>query len=320
VCNKYKLLGTQINNEVSIYADVSGKCKKGLQKRYECPQKLFIGNGIVKMVRHQLYGENLTPVGIAVYITDTISGCPSVGDGFLPKGSAILQNLPSILCTHVLKPEPGNTILDMCASPGNKTTHIAALMQNKGILVAIDKTPTKVKQLKNTCDEFQAKVHIFQADSTKILDKQTNLTTKSVLNGPPFLVETFDKILLDAPCSALGKRPQLSNNISEKVVKSYVPLQRKLFENAVHLLKVNGYLVYSTCTITLAENEGITAWALRTFDCLELKKAEPYLDGPGLSGSSLTDSQRNCVQRFGPEQETDSVGFFIALFFKKNKS
>lgn len=68
--------------------------------------------------------------GVAVRITETASGCPVLGN-FLPKGSALLQNLPSVACVHALKPRPGDTILDMCASPGNKTTHIAALMQNK---------------------------------------------------------------------------------------------------------------------------------------------------------------------------------------------
>lgn len=64
-------------------------------------------------------------------IAETISGCPPLGDEFLPPGSALLQNLPSILCVLALEPQPHETILDMCAAPGNKTTHIAELMQNK---------------------------------------------------------------------------------------------------------------------------------------------------------------------------------------------
>lgn len=156
---------------------------------------------------------------------------------------------------------------------------------------------------------------IFQANSTSILNKSNTTNEVDVTCGPPFQAETFDRILLDAPCSALGKRPQLSNNISEAVLKSYVPLQRKLFETAVHLLKKNGYLVYSTCTITLAENEAIVAWALKTFDKLRLIKPEPYLGRPGLFGTTLSETERSCVQRFGPN-EVDSVGFFYAMFIK----
>lgn len=69
--------------------------------------------------------------GVAVRMKETASGCPILGNNFLPKGAALLQNLPSVACVHVLNPQPGETVLDMCASPGNKTTHIAALMRNE---------------------------------------------------------------------------------------------------------------------------------------------------------------------------------------------
>jgi 16S rRNA C967 or C1407 C5-methylase (RsmB/RsmF family) len=62
---------------------------------------------------------------------ETVSNCPSIGDDFLPPGVAILQNLPSIICVHVLDPRPQDAVLDMCASPGNKTTHIATFLQNQ---------------------------------------------------------------------------------------------------------------------------------------------------------------------------------------------
>lgn len=99
----------------------------------------------------------------------------------------------------------------------------------QGILVAIDKTSNKVKRLQETCDKFSARVHIFQADSTNIVDSV--LKFSNVSNGPLFSEESFDKVLLDAPCSALGQRPQFSNNISVKSLRSYIPLQRKLFYN-----------------------------------------------------------------------------------------
>lgn len=69
--------------------------------------------------------------GVAVRIKETTSGCPVLGNNCLPKGAALLQNLPSVACVHVLNPKPGDVVLDMCASPGNKTTHIAALMKNE---------------------------------------------------------------------------------------------------------------------------------------------------------------------------------------------
>lgn len=101
--------------------------------------------------------------------------------------------------------------------------------------MAIDKTPLKIKQLRANCDKFKAKVSIYQADSTMILDDSKS--ESAILDGPPFRSESFDKILLDAPCSALGKRPQLCNKTSEKVIKSFVPLQRKLLQNVLLFLK-----------------------------------------------------------------------------------
>lgn len=85
----------------------------------------------------------------------------------------------------------------------------------------------------------------------------------------------------------------------------------------MQLLRPGGRLVYSTCTITVGENEGMVAWALKTFDCLQLVKAEPHIGAKGVSVEGLTEEQQQLLQRFGPEQETDSVGFFIACFTKR---
>ncbi|XP_072379495.1 tRNA (cytosine(72)-C(5))-methyltransferase NSUN6 [Diabrotica undecimpunctata] len=308
--------GCQINENVSIYADVAKKCKKGLQRIYENDFKIFIGNGIVKMQRHQLFAtENIAPSGIAVEVTETISGCVPINESILPVGEILLQNIPSILCVHNLNPKPGDVVLDMCASPGNKTTHIAELMQHKGILIAIDKTPKKVAQLQKRCEDFGARVYSFQADSTAILSDTLSCT--NIIDGPPFAPQSFDKILLDAPCSVLGKRPQLANRLSENEIKSFVPLQRKLFESAAKLLKPGGIMVYSTCTITLSENEGMVAWALKSFNFLELIQPDLSLGEPGWLGTSLSDETRCLVQRFGPNSEVDSVGFFFAVFKKK---
>ncbi|KAH1026591.1 hypothetical protein HUJ05_000232 [Dendroctonus ponderosae] len=308
--------GTLIGDKVSIYADLNRKCKKGLLKIFPDNGKVFLGNGVVKMTRSMLFGDNLAPEGVAVGVTETISGCPSIGDAFLPSGFAMLQNVPSIMCVNALDPQKNDLVLDMCASPGNKTTHIAALMENQGTLIAIDKTAGKVAQLRKTCQIFAAKLRIFQADSSKIVVEDPGQTAANVDQGPPFLPETFDKILLDAPCSVLGKRPQFHNRVTEKVLKSYVPLQRKLFTSAVSLLKPKGRLVYSTCTITLAENEGIVEWALRTFKCLCLVNIAQHFGSPGWPGTTLTEAQRAKVQRFGPNLDPDTVGFFIACFEK----
>lgn len=68
--------------------------------------------------------------GVAVQVTDNLSGCPTLSEINFPLGFVLLQNLPSIICGHVLNPKPGDVVLDMCAAPGNKTSHLAALMKN----------------------------------------------------------------------------------------------------------------------------------------------------------------------------------------------
>ncbi|XP_056649182.1 tRNA (cytosine(72)-C(5))-methyltransferase NSUN6 [Diorhabda sublineata] len=310
--------GCQLNEDVSIYADIAKKCKKGFQKVYDSTSKIHIGNGKIKMQRHHLFStKNIQYNGIAVEVSKTISGCPTINENILPAGDILLQNLPSILCVKTLNPKRGSVVIDLCASPGNKTTYIAELMENKGVIIAIDKTPKKVSQLQERCENFGANVKVYQADSTTIIiESQTS--SRTIENGPPFLPESFDNVLLDAPCSGLGKRPQLANRMSENEIKSYVPLQRKLFETATKLLKPGGTMVYSTCTITLAENEGIIAWALRTFNFIELLKPPLNLGEPGWIGTSLTEEQRNFVQRFGLNSKIDSVGFFFAYFRKKS--
>lgn len=305
--------GTQMNETVRIYSDLSGKCKKGTNVLFESDEKVLIGIGTVKMTRNDLFiVKDGTPQGIAVEMIRTVSNVPSLGDSFLPLGHSILQNLPSIVCSRVLDPQPNEIILDMCAAPGNKTTHLAELINDEGTIYAFDKILRKIENLKEKCKDYKS-IQAFSEDSTKILGRFSN--------------NYFDKILLDAPCSALGNRPQLMNPINPKTLKSYVNVQRKLFDVAVELLKPGGTLVYSTCTIHSGENEGMVSWALKKFPILELVPAEPYYGGPGWSDCGLNEEERVLVQRFGPETDplrlpmntifNETVGFFISKFIKR---
>lgn len=242
-------------------------------------------------LKYILYFFNFS--GIAVQIIATLSNVPSIGDAYLPSGRAMLQNLPSVICARVLNPKRGEKVLDMCAAPANKTTHLAELMKDDGWIVAIDKTPNKLKILEEKIESYEFKsVKCFAYDSTKLLSNDSSDDTIE----PPFPGQFFDKILLDAPCSALGNRPILRNDISPKMLKSYPVVQKKLFKAAFELLKKNGILVYSTCTVTSSENEEIVQWALNKFDGIELISADPLLGGPGWSNVGLSDDQRYCSQ------------------------
>ncbi|KAH8307146.1 hypothetical protein KR044_006021 [Drosophila immigrans] len=308
--------GTQLQELVNVFADVAGKCKRGTATRYASDEKIFVGVGRVLMQRHQLYNnDKQPPSGIAVHMETNVSGVPTLGD--LSNADALLQNLPSIVCVRVLAPQPGERVLDMCAAPGNKTTHIAELMGDVGRVVALDNSASRVRGMQAKLANYNCiEAHHFDATKAWLEDGG------DCSAGPPFGAASFDRILLDAPCSGLGNRPQLSCSIKQvKVLQSYPHIQRNLLAQAVPLLRPGGVLVYSTCTVTEAECEQLVAWALRKFPQLCLVDSQPKLGVPGLQLAELDAEQCRLLQRFGPCAENrgddlDTVGFFIAKFQK----
>jgi len=178
-----------------------------------------------------------------------------------------------------------------------------------------------VKQIQANAEKLGLRnIKTFVFDSVKaVFDKEQ--AADIIREEPPFLKESFDRILLDAPCSALGQRPQLYNPIRCKELESFPRLQRKLFIAAAELLKVGGRMVYSTCTYNVAENEEIVSWALKKFPCLELLTSDLKLGQPGYHIDGLTLEHCNAMQRFGPSRQnhghSDSIGFFLCSFEKK---
>ncbi|XP_057398145.1 tRNA (cytosine(72)-C(5))-methyltransferase NSUN6 isoform X2 [Balaenoptera acutorostrata] len=302
-------------------------------------QKQFNGLSFPILQHPDLQDVLLIPVigprGIGVRMTDPVYLSPSF-DNVLPS-YLFLQNLPSAVVSHVLDPQPGEKILDLCAAPGGKTTHIAALMHDQGEVIALDKISNKVEKIKqNALLLGLNSIRAFCFDGTKALKLDM---LKDTDGEPPFLPESFDRILLDAPCSGMGQRPNMACTWTLKEVTSYQPLQRKLFTVAAELLKPGGVLVYSTCTVTLAENEEQVAWALETFPHLQLQHQDPQVGGEGMLGAGLSSEQLKRLQRFDPcvvlSQDSDTgslrdagiedtiwlankdcIGFFIAKFVK----
>ena len=216
-------------------------------------------------------------------------------------GHYIIQGASSLLPVMALAPQENEKILDMAAAPGGKTTHIASLLNENNAVLAFDKSNSKIQQIQNMAARLEipdARIKTEVQDSTKVDLKH----------------ESFDKILLDAPCSALGQRPLLIQSSRVKELKSFMRLQKKLFDKAVTFLKTNGILVYSTCTITLDENENLVKWALDKYENLiELCETYPKLGEPGYN----LGLEAKKVQRFGPAGDQDStIGFFIAKFRK----
>lgn len=149
---------------------------------------------------------------------------------FLQTGLIYIQTASSMIPAKVLGPDAGDHVLDMCAAPGSKTTHIAALMGNRGSIDAWDVYPHKVKLIKDNAKRLGISIiHTEVRDSVKPL---------------PFLYETYDKVLLDAPCSGLGvlgHKVELRWRRKESDLSVFPPLQKQLIEQAAKYTKQAAY-------------------------------------------------------------------------------
>jgi NOL1/NOP2/sun family putative RNA methylase len=225
------------------------------------------------------------------------------------KGLFFVQDLASMMPVLVLGPQPGETILDMCAAPGAKTTQIAAMMRDSGTLYANDISRDRLRILKINLKRCDVRDAIVTNLSGRVLGNE--FSRKRIL---------FDRILLDAPCSGEGS---LRSDIfaakiwSLKMIKRKAALQRKLINAALQCLKPEGILVYSTCTFAPEENEAIIDHALNNFDI----KLEPFVlpikSRQGMAewqGKSFNSEVKKCA-RIWP-QDNDSEGFFIAKIRK----
>ena len=296
---------------VSVWADLEGKCPKGHKKAYFGRTK-FIGNGICQLDRFQVFGENSANTsGIGVKMTEMVYKMPSLNSVLTE--FIFLQNIPSVSVGKLLNPRPNSRILDMCAAPGGKTCHLAAITNNTSEIFALDRIPKKVKRIIENCDLLGAKnVHATVADSSMLIEKKV------------FEPESFDYILLDPPCSGLGLRPNLKFSLTDDFsnLDSFTPFQRKLFKQAWGLLKPGGEMTYSTCTINPLENEVLLDKMLKVLPNAEvLPIREGFMEKyclPGLKIGSLTEDICNrCICRFWPSLDRDSNGFFLVKLRKK---
>ena len=175
------------------------------------------------------------------------------------QGMFYMQSLSSMVPALILEPKSNETILDMTAAPGSKTSQIAMLMKNQGKIVANELDKLRFERLKYNLEKQGAKIV-----------EAINYRGESLWKRYP---ETFDRILLDAPCSGegrfIGTSPETYKNWYLKDVMNCSRLQKKLIKSAYLSLKKGGILVYSTCTLNLAEDEDVLKYALENFD-LEL--------------------------------------------------
>jgi len=244
-----------------------------------------------------------------------VSGAYSVAAGEAPISKSLdhflgllyIQSVASMIPPMVLDPKPDDAVLDLCAAPGSKTTQMAQMMDNRGRLVANEYDGKRIKTLSHNLDRMGV-----------VNAALVNMAGERIGNLIP---ETFDKVLVDAPCSALGvihKAPEAVRNIPK--ILQYAYRQEQLITSAIKAAKVGGTIVYSTCTIAPEENEMVINNLLKKYpveiipfelpDGIDAVPALHSFNGQTFD-ESLADARRLIPNAINPE------GFFIAKLTKR---
>ena len=212
------------------------------------------------------------------------------GHGALDKFQALraglcqVQDESSMTAARLLNPQAGDFVIDCCAAPGGKATHLAELMNNRGRIIAADIYETKLKHIRQNADRLGIKIiEAVKFDARKLGDK---------------FREQADKVLADVPCSGLGvirRKADLRWKKNPDELKALPALQAEILSGAAQTLKPGGTLLYSTCTIIRRENQDVVEKFLATHENFELVEMKTFLP-----------------------HVTHTDGFFTAKFIRKN--
>ncbi len=213
------------------------------------------------------------------------------------EGLFYLQDKASCLAAEISDPKPGNVVLDVCAAPGAKTTYLAQLMENRGKIVSVDYSKRRIEVWKKEIARTGTKIASpLVADARKPLP--LNLSA--------------DLVVLDPPCTStgtFGKTPGAKWRLTKRSILGMAKIQGEMIEQCAKYTKEGGFLVYSTCSITLEENEMIIEKFLKLNPEFKLVDTTPKIGLPGLRGLTK-------CQRLYPHIH-ECNGFFVAKLMKE---
>jgi NOL1/NOP2/sun family putative RNA methylase len=219
-------------------------------------------------------------------------------------GYIYIQGAASMIPPVVLNPKPHDIVLDMCASPGSKTSQLAAIMNNQGLILANDNKIDRLKPLTlnlQRCGVSNAIITLMQGRLFK---------------------SKFDKILLDAPCSGIGTIRKSYKTIgmwNPNVIKKMSGIQRQLIDTSFNALNEQGTMVYSTCTLEPDEDESVVNYLLEKYDNVKLEKFSIDLKRGSVSeefeGKQFSPEIKKCLKLW--PQDNDTEGFFVAKILKQ---
>lgn len=225
-------------------------------------------------------------------------------------GYYYVQEISSMLPMLALQPEEGDFVLDLCASPGSKTTQAAAMMNNGGTIIANEVSMGRVGILNSNLERCGVA-------NTIVTRKEGKSLCERLLKKSNY---KFDKILVDAPCSGEGtlrKSPKTFNMWNINTIRKIAGVQKMLASAALRLLKVGGEMIYSTCTLSPEENERIITYLIEHFD-IEIEALNlPLKFREGICSWEGEDFSKECSKclRLYP-QDNDTDGFFVTKIKK----
>lgn len=209
----------------------------------------------------------------------------------------VVQDSSAQLVTHLLDPQPGETIIDACAAPGGKTTHIAELIGDKGTIWACDRSAGRLKKVAQNAYRLKLDCINALAEDSRNLARFKN---------------QCDRVLLDAPCSGLGtlhKRPDIRWRQTPDKIAQLTTLQSELLQNAATWVKPQGILVYATCTLNVSENEKVIQSFLESHPNWEIQP-------PSGAMWDRFDTNAGWLKIYPHRYDMD--GFFIVKLVKKD--
>lgn len=212
---------------------------------------------------------------------------------YFHEGHFYVQDLGSILVASFLNPRENSSLLDLCAAPGGKTTHLAEIMKNTGKIIACDKSQGKIKLIQENAKRLGVKNIETRVNDARILNKD--------------FIDKFDYVLVDAPCSGTGlyrKKPDIKWNKDLEDIKSLAEIQLEILDKAKDYVKDGGELLYSTCSLSKIENEDVVNKFLENNKNFKIKKLRdrevlklfPSTDGS--DGFSITLMEKNWLWAF----------------------
>lgn len=217
---------------------------------------------------------SVSPLGIVLDDGGLVPSLPGFQDGAFYVEDEAAQLIPLLL-----DPQPGDIVLDACAAPGGKSTHVADLMQNKGTIYAIDRKGARLDLLRSNCQRLRVQIVVPIVGDIRAPQEwipRIETAGKKAKAGEP----SVDRILVDAPCSGLGvlrRHPEAKWRKDEQALPRHQALQCQILEAVAPCLRPGGVLVYSTCSTEPEENEDVIERFCRTHAEFQRESVAPWI-------------------------------------------